>query len=260
MIELLTTTLLVTLAIMLVLWALSLVLRDASIVDPWWGPGFATIAVTAWLLTDGWPDRRLLITAMAVIWGLRLGGYLAWRNLGKGEDYRYRAMREAAGGGFWWKSLFKVFLLQGALMWFISLPLQLSQTATEPGFWTWLDGLGVGLWALGLFFEAVGDWQMARFKGDPANAGKVMNRGLWRYTRHPNYFGDTCVWWGLWLVAAATSIGFWTLLSPLLMTFLIVRVSGVALLEKDMENRRPDYREYVRRTSAFIPMPPRSDG
>lgn len=257
MIALLTTTLAVSLVAMCLLWLLSLGLRDASIVDPWWGPGFGLIAVVAFFLADGWEGRRWLLTGMAVVWGLRLGLFLLWRNHGKGEDYRYRDMRSRSGSSFWWASLFKVFLLQGVMMWIISAPLQLGQMAGTPDFFTWLDGLGLAVWGLGLFFEAVGDWQMARFKADPTNAGEVMDRGLWRYTRHPNYFGDTCVWWGHWLVAAATPLGAFTIFAPALMTFLIVRVSGVALLEEGLEKKKPAYREYVRRTSAFIPMPPK---
>lgn len=242
--------------LMTLLWLASLRLRDASIVDPFWGPGFALIAWVAWLLAEGYGPRQWLLTATATIWGLRLGGYLAWRNAGHGEDFRYGRMREHWGESFPWVSLFTVFGLQGVLMWLISLPLQLGQVADEPARLGWLEAVGALLWFTGFVFEAVGDWQMARFKADPGNRGRVMDRGLWAWTRHPNYFGDALVWWGFGMVAAAAPAARWTLLSPALMTFLLLKVSGVALLEKDIAERRTGYRAYVARTSAFFPWPP----
>ncbi len=248
---------------MVLLWLVSLAARDASIVDIFWGPGFVLVAWTvfAWVtahdLPDGGGARRLLLAALVTVWGLRLGIYLGRRNLGKGEDYRYVAMREKARGRFWIISLGKVFLLQGLLMWVVSLPLQGGQLPSTP------DGLGplalagAAVWAIGLFFESLGDWQLARFKSDPANRGRVMDRGLWRYTRHPNYFGDFLVWWGLYLVALEGHGTWWTVAGPLLMSFLLLRVSGVAMLEKTIATRRPGYEQYVRRTSAFFPLPPR---
>ncbi len=244
-------------ALMALLWLLSLALGDASIVDIAWGPGFALVGLVGAAIGSGAPARRWLVAALAVLWGVRLGAYLAWRNHGRGEDWRYRAMRAHHGDAFRWKSAYIVFGLQGALMWFISLPLQAAAAAPTPASLGPLDALGLALFALGFCFEAVGDWQLARWKADPANAGRVMDQGLWRYTRHPNYFGDACVWWGLYAIAAATLGGWLTLLSPTLMTFLLLRVSGVALLERGLSKRRPDYADYVRRTSAFIPLPPR---
>lgn len=247
----------------LLLWLVSLARRDASIVDIFWGPGFALTAwaVFAWVsahdLPSGGTARRLLLVSLVTVWGLRLGLYLARRNLGKGEDYRYVAMRQKAGRSFWIVSLFKVFLLQGILMWVVSWPVQGGQLPSTP------DGLGplafggLALWAVGLFFEAVGDWQLARFKADPVNRGRVMDRGLWRYTRHPNYFGDFCVWWGLYLVALEGAGTWWTVLGPAVMTFLLLKGSGVAVLEKTIGSRRPGYEEYARRTSAFFPLPRR---
>jgi steroid 5-alpha reductase family enzyme len=250
-------TLALSAAAMLALWLLSLALRDASIVDIWWGPGFAVIAGTCWWLGDGGDAaRRALSTAIAALWGLRLGGYLAWRNWGRGEDPRYQAMRRHWGARFALASLVTVFGLQGVLMWFVSLPIQ-AVHVSPGGPLGALDAAGVLLAALGLFFEAVGDAQLARFRADPANRGRVMDRGLWRYTRHPNYFGDCCVWWGLYAIAAATPLGVWTIASPLLMTFLLLRVSGVALLERSIGKRRPDYAAYAARTSSFVPRPPR---
>ena len=193
---------------------------------------------------------------MTSVWGVRLAGYLAWRNHGKGEDFRYRAMRKHWGARFPLVSLVTVFVLQGVLMWVVSLGVQLSQTATEPSVGA-LAAVGVAVWAVGLFFEAVGDAQLARFKADPANKGAVMDRGLWRYTRHPNYFGDFCVWWGFGLISLAAPWGWLALLGPVLMSVLLLRVSGVAMLEKTIGSRRPGYAEYVRRTSAFFPRPPK---
>jgi len=246
-----------TLSAQLLLWLVSLRLRDVSIVDIYWGPGFAQIAIITAALAGGYPWRKLTLTLLTVLWGLRLGLYLFWRNAGHGEDYRYQAMRRHHGARFPPVSLATVFGLQGALMWAVSLPVQFGQLSADPTRLTWLDAAGLALWAVGITCEAVGDWQLARFKADPANAGAVMDRGLWRYTRHPNYFGDACVWWGLWLIAAAGG-AWWTVLSPALMTFLLMKVSGVAMLERTIGKRRPGYAEYIARTSAFVPWFPKS--
>ena len=245
-----------TMAMMVVLWLISLAIRNASIVDIFWGAGFAAISLVTFTLTDGHRPRKALITLLAVIWGLRLAIHIGWRNHGKGEDFRYQAMRKRKGDRFAFASLYSVFGLQGILMWVISLPLQVAQLSPEPLRLTWLDFLGAALWLIGLCFEAVGDWQLARFKADPGNKGKVMDRGLWGYTRHPNYFGDALLWWGLFLIALATG-GWWTVISPIIMTILLMKVSGVALPEKTLVKTRPEYRDYVRRTSAFFPLPPR---
>ena len=256
--QLLMTNLAVIFAAMLALWALSVALGDASIVDIWWGPGFAVVAVASHRMAA---PGNTLITALTVVWGLRLGIYLLVRNAGKGEDPRYQAMRryhEQHGRSFALVSLLTVFGLQGLLQWFISLPIQLAQHAGTPALSSWPVAVGTSLWTVGLFFETVGDFQLARFKKDTASAGQVMDRGLWRYTRHPNYFGDFCVWWGLYLVALG-SPGTWISIgSPLVMGFLLMRVSGVPMLERTIGRRRPGYAEYIRRTSAFFPMPPRS--
>jgi steroid 5-alpha reductase family enzyme len=242
---------------MLVVWSVSLVRRDASVVDVWWGPGFLWIALVALALAGEAHPRRSLIVAMTALWGLRLGLYLAWRNHGAGEDPRYGAMRRRWGARFAWVSLGTVFALQGVLQWLVSAPIQLAVFAPGPAVLGALDAAGVGLFAIGLGFETVGDLQLARFRADPANAGRVLDHGLWRYTRHPNYFGDCLVWWGIFAVAAATPAGPWTIASPLLMTFLLLRVSGVALLERSLVRTRPAYRDYIERTSAFLPRPPR---
>lgn len=249
----LVSTLLVTAAVLFVLWGVSVMRRDASIIDIYWGPGFAVITAVAFLLSDGAASRSLLLVAIVSIWGLRLGGYLLWRNWGRGEDFRYRAMREQHGPRFPRRSLFTVFGLQGLLMWFVSLPVQVATISPTPGGLGWLDGLGCLLWGVGLLFESIGDLQMARFRADSSNANRVMDRGLWRYTRHPNYFGDFLVWWGFFAIALSVPYGVWTVGSPLLMSFLLLRVSGVPLLEQSLRERRPGYREYVECTPAFFP-------
>jgi steroid 5-alpha reductase family enzyme len=243
------------LACMLALWVVSLRLADASIADLFWGPGFGLVAGLCALLAPPSP-RGLLLAALAGIWGLRLGMHLLARWRGHGEDRRYRAMRAARGPSFPLASLFTVFLLQGALLWVVSLPLQvgIGRGGVRP--LGWLDGVGLALYAAGLAFEAVGDAQLARFLADPSSRGQVMQTGLWRYTRHPNYFGDALLWWGMGLLAAGAG-AWWTLVGPALMTFLLLRVSGVALLERDLAERRPGYADYVARTSAFLPWPPR---
>ena len=243
-------------ALMLMTWLVSLPLRNASIVDLIWGLGFVLVAWAVRLTVDGNSARQWLLVAMVTLWGLRLSAYLTWRNHGNGEDYRYRAMRKHWGGRFWWVSLFTVFVLQGVLMWTVSIGVQLGQVPDTPGLGV-LAALGVVVWAVGLGFEAIGDAQLARFKADPANAGTVMDRGLWRYTRHPNYFGDACVWWGIALVAAESGLGAVGIVGALVMTVLLRRVSGVTLLEKSLKKRRAGYDEYIARTSPFVPRPPR---
>ena len=250
-------TLAATAALMLSVWLLSLAKKDASVVDIFWGLGFALIATVCFAAADGYRPRQRLVAALTVIWGVRLAVYLLWRNWGKGEDFRYAAMRKRHGARFALVSLYMVFGLQGVLMWVVSLPVQVAQFSPLPSRLTWFDALGALLWAIGLLFEAVGDWQLARFTRDPANNGKVMNRGLWRYTRHPNYFGDACVWWGLFLIALATPAGAWTVIGPVLMTGFLMRVSGVPLLERKLVRTRPEYADYVQRTSTFFPWFPK---
>jgi steroid 5-alpha reductase family enzyme len=245
------------LVLLTALWAVSVVAKDSSIVDVFWGSGFVIVAWAAYVLGDGSPDRRLLLVLLVTVWGLRLTAYLARRNLGTPEDYRYAAMRRRHGERWALRSLVLVFWLQGALIWVVSLPVQVAMNDPAPAGLGVLDWIGVGVWVVGLTFEAIGDWQLARFKAEPTNWGKVMDSGLWRYTRHPNYFGECCVWWGFWLIAAGAG-GAWTIFAPLLMTWLLLRVSGVTLLEKDIGERRPGYAEYVRRTNAFIPGPRRA--
>ncbi len=245
-------------AYMTAAWAVSLRLRDASVADVFWGPGFALVAIVSAAVSPP-SARAALLAALTSVWGIRLALHIGLRaRKRKEEDRRYQAMRANWGSRFPVVSLFTVFLLQGALMLVVSLPLQAGAAlgATRP--LSVVDAVGVAVFAVGLAFESVGDAQLARFLADPANRGRVMQTGLWRYTRHPNYFGDALVWWGLGLVGAATG-AWWSLAGPALMTFLLVRVSGVSLLEKDIAGRRPEYVAYVRRTSAFLPLPPGRD-
>jgi len=237
-------------------WLLSVLLKNASIVDIVWGFGFV---VTAWIsrgIGDGDSARQWLLTILTSVWGLRLAGYLLWRNAGHGEDYRYKAMRKHWGPRFPIISLVTVFALQGVLMWIVSLPVQLGQDDATPDIGV-VAYIGVAVFAFGLFFEVVGDAQLARFKANPNSAGKVMDQGLWRYTRHPNYFGDACVWWGLALIAAETGSAAWGFIGAVVMTYLLRRVSGVTLLERSLKKRREGYEDYIARTSPFIPRPPK---
>ena len=239
---------------MLSTWAVSLVLRDASIVDLVWGLGFVVVAWAAFALASD-DTRDWLPPVLCSAWGLRLTAHLARRNVGHGEDPRYAAMRRQHGPRFPLVSLLTVFLLQGVVMWTVSLPLQGAQSSA--GTSLTIQVFGAVVWGVGFVFEAVGDWQLARFKADPANRGRVMDRGLWRYTRHPNYFGDSLVWWGLYGVSFATGSPWWSAVGPLLMTFCLLKFSGVTLLEKSLHDSKPEYAAYVARTSAFVPLPPR---
>jgi steroid 5-alpha reductase family enzyme len=245
------------LALMLGVWGLSLVLKNASIADIFWGLGFVLVAWLTFFFAQGYQGRKVLLTLLTTIWGLRLSLHILRRNWGQGEDRRYQAWRASRGAGFWWASLFSVFLTQGILLWLISLAVQVGQCSLTPAHLTGLDLLGFLVWLTGFTFEAVADWQLSRFKADPANRGRVMKQGLWAYSRHPNYFGESLLWWGLFLIALATPYGWWALISPVLITFLLLKVSGVTLLEKDIVERRPEYREYLETTSAFIPWFPK---
>jgi steroid 5-alpha reductase family enzyme len=242
---------------MTAVWALSVVIRNAGIADTFWGLGFVLVAWITFLGAEGYAGRRVLITLLVTAWGLRLALHIGLRSRGKGEDRRYQAWRRQYGERFWWVSLFTVFLLQGALLWIISLAAQAGQWSPHPDRLMWLDGAGFLLWLVGFFFEAVADHQLAAFKANPANRGRVMSRGLWRYTRHPNYFGECLMWWGIYFITLATPSSLWAIISPLTITFLLLRVSGVTLLERTIVETRPEYREYQERTSAFIPWFPK---
>jgi len=194
----------------------------------------------------------LLVCALVTAWGLRLAGHIAVRNAGGGEDFRYRQWRERSGAAFWWVSLFKVFLLQAVVLWVVSSPLLLAQRPLTGAGWGWLIPAGLVLWAVGFFFEVVSDWQLLAFKRDPANRGRILDRGLWRLSRHPNYFGEAALWWGIGLIAASAG-GPLALIGPALLTFTLVKISGVAMLDRELATRRPGYSEYIARTPAFLP-------
>jgi steroid 5-alpha reductase family enzyme len=246
-------------ALAAIAWPLSVCLRNVAIVDSLWSLMFLLQALA---YATGIPGaglasaspRAMLVLVLVTVWALRLSAHITWRNWGHGEDRRYQAIRARNEPYFAIKSLYLVFLLQAALAWIISLPLlgaMLGNSPIGP-----LDFAGAALWMVGFVFEAGGDWQLAKFRADPANRGKVMERGLWAYTRHPNYFGDCCLWWGFYIIAASAG-AWWSIAGPLLMSTLLMRVSGVRLLEKDIGERRPKYAEYVRRTNAFFPGIPR---
>jgi steroid 5-alpha reductase family enzyme len=246
----------IILGLMALLWLISLRLKNASIVDIFWGAGFVIAAWVYFVLTpEGFILRKLLICILTTIWGMRLSIHILIRNRGKGEDFRYQKWRNENGRRWWWISFFQIFLLQGVLMWIISAPLLASQYRPLPDSLTVFDYLGALIWLIGFFFETAGDMQLARFRANHENKGKVLNTGVWRYTRHPNYFGDSAQWWGYYLIAAGAG-GWWTIFSPILMTLFLIRVSGVALLEKTMGDR-PGYKEYMETTSAFVPWFPR---
>ena len=235
-------------------WLVSLLKRDVSIVDSLWSLMFLLAALVYYAAAEQPGALAQTVLAMTALWALRLAAYITWRNWGEGEDRRYQEIRANNQPGFQYKSLGLVFWLQGVLAWVISVPLLVAiHSGGPPNALAWM---GIALWAVGMVFEAGGDWQLARFKADPANRGRVLDQGLWRYTRHPNYFGNALIWWGFFLTAASVG-GWWTVVAPVLMTLLLLKVSGVALLEKDIGERRPAYRDYIRRTNAFIPGPPR---
>lgn len=253
------------LAGMSLIWALSLVLKDASIIDPVWPVAFFAacwVYVQPTLAGEGMAGeggnlgaRQWFVLGSVGLWTLRLCGYLTWRKWGEPEDRRYTAMR-AGQPRFWIRSLFMIFWLQAVLAWIISLPM-FGALAGPGGPWGVLDSLALVLFAIGFLFEALGDWQLLRFKHDPKNRGQVMDRGLWRYTRHPNYFGNFCMNWA-WYLAACAVGAWWSLPGPLLISFLLLKFSGVTMLEKDIAERRPGYVEYIRRTNTFFPGPRRA--
>ena len=243
----------------LALWLVSLAIRKVGFVDAFWGGAMAVLALASFMQLERRGDLAILICGMTVLWGARLAVHLLRRFLRSGEDERYRKL--LSGERFWSGSLVKVFLLQSVLILLVSSPAQVGILAAggAPGLPP-LALAGLALWLVGVVFEWVGDWQLARFKADPANEGKVMDKGLWRYTRHPNYFGDACVWWGIWLACAATGWpnALWTVAGPVFLTFTLTRWSGAAMTEKGMRAKYGDaFADYVRRTPAFVPGPPR---
>ena len=252
----------ILLGVVLILWAIAVQIRDVSFIDSFWGAGMALLALVSWRQLAAPGYLATLLLAMTAIWGLRLAIYLfiRWRREGPDQRYERILRKNREKGGWAMAALFKVFLAQGVLLYIVSSPAQYG--ILEAGTGQQISGLaliGFALWCVGIFFEWVGDWQLARFKSDPANEGEVMDRGLWRWTRHPNYFGDACVWWGICIAAA--SAGWWvaaaTIVGPIFLTFTLMKWSGAALLEKGMEKSRPGYAEYKRRVSPFFPRPPK---
>jgi steroid 5-alpha reductase family enzyme len=240
------------------LWLMSLRLKDVSFIDAWWALGLVVIAGVSFMNSPPGAPHAILLAALCAIWGLRLGLYLLWRWRQNGPDRRYvkiLARSQQQGWSFAAASFLFVFALQAPLQFIVSLPVQLGQLAHQP-----LGPLayaGAALAVFGIAFESIGDWQLTRFRANPANQGKVLDTGLWRYTRHPNYFGDACVWWGLWLIAADAGFGAWTLPGPVLITYLLTSLSGVPTVENHLKRSRRDYDAYVARTSGFIPLPPK---
>jgi len=244
-------------SMMTILWIVSVAIKNVSIVDIFWGFGFVLTSVFYFIKTDGYEPRKIILMSLVAIWGLRLSVYLACRNIGKGEDFRYKEFRRKYGENrYWWVSFFQTFLLQGVLMWLISVPLLGAQFYSQNNQLGILDYAGIAFWLFGFSFEAGGDFQLAVFKANPLNKGKVLNTGFWRYTRHPNYFGDASAWWGYGLICIAAG-SYVPVLGSILMTALIIKVSGVALLEKSLKDTKPQYREYIEKTSAFLPWFPK---
>lgn len=238
------------------LWfVVSLVKKRNDVADVAWGLGFVLLAWVSFYFFGDAGVRGLLVNVLVSIWGLRLAWHIYTRNKGKAEDYRYLAWRKEWGQWFYLRSYAQVYLLQGFLLFLIVLPVLVINRSTGSAL-GWLDLLGVAVWLVGFYFEVVGDAQLARFIKDPENKGKLMQSGLWAYTRHPNYFGEVTQWWGLWLIALSVPSGVFSIIGPLTITFLILKVSGIPLLEKKME-KNPDFADYKRRVSMFIPLPRR---
>lgn len=248
---------LIILVLVTLLWIISVGLTNASIVDLFWGTGFAVVNAFYAFASGDLSPRKIVLLTLVTIWGLRLSIYLAIRNIGKGEDFRYQEFRRKYGAQrYWWISFFQVFLLQGILIMLVSLPLASAHIHSQSDGLNWIDYAGILVWTVGFIFEAGGDFQLARFKKNPANKGKVLDKGFWKYTRHPNYFGDSSVWWAYALFSIAAG-SYWPIAGSVLMTLLIIKVSGVALLEKTLSSKKPEYQEYIRKTSAFIPWVPK---
>ena len=252
-------------AAILLLWAYSLRVRDVSFIDAFWAFGMVVLAWSSWLMTIDPTDRADLLVALVTLWGLRLTIHLFSRWRTQGEDPRYKKIManvmEKKGWSWSKTSLLSVFLTQAPLLFITCLPAQLGIWASDAGSFTFglMAGVGTAVALIGIGFETIGDWQLNRFRADPANKGKVLDTGLWRYTRHPNYFGDACTWWGIWLIAAETGLAGWiSVIGPLFLTFTLTRWSGKPMLEHGLRKSRPDYVDYVRRTSGFFPLPPKA--
>jgi steroid 5-alpha reductase family enzyme len=258
--QLLIANLLLSLALFVFLWLVNLALKDPSFVDGWWALGMVVLAAQSFFFVGQGGKHAIALTVICGLWGIRLGSYLLWRWRSHGPDRRYVAMMAMAkterGWGYGVASLLLVFAIQMPLQFIVALPVQLGQVGPDTPLGRAALG-GIALALFGILFESVGDFQLARFKADPSNAGKVMQTGLWRFTRHPNYFGDACTWWGLYLIAADHGLGVWSAPGPVLLTVLLTRWSGVPTIEGRMRRKKPDYDAYVERTSGFIPWFPR---
>jgi steroid 5-alpha reductase family enzyme len=240
---------------MSLIFILAWIKKDNSIVDIAWGIGFILVAMLTFFLETAFVTRHVLATALILIWGARLATYIAIRNRGRGEDFRYAQWRKDWGKWFFFRSFFQIYMLQGFLLLIISYPVMLINHSNEAGI-EFLDILGLIIWLEGFFFEAMGDHQLSRFKRKAKNKGKIMTQGLWRYTRHPNYFGETAMWWGIFLIALSVKNGWTAIVSPLLITFLLLKVSGITMLEKKYVGNK-EFEEYAKRTSAFLPWFPK---
>ncbi len=242
------------------LWLICLKPKDVTPVDSFWAFGMVVMAISSFIFATGDPQRKLLLLALTAVWGVRLGSYMLWRWRDHGSDRRYVALlgkaQERRGWSFAKASALLVFATQAPLLFIVCLPAQLGQVDNAPPIGT-LGIIGACVCLFGVLFETVGDLQLVRFKRDPANKGQVMDRGLWRYTRHPNYFGDACAWWGIWLVAAETSTGIWSMIGPMLLTWTLMKWSGAPTIEGKMSRTKPGYADYVRRTSGFVPWFPK---
>jgi len=248
---------LVILICIILLWILSVYLKNASIVDIFWGSGFVIVNAVYFFYQDVVYTRHIILIGLVTLWGLRLSIYLAYRNIGKGEDFRYQEFRRKYGTHrYWWVSFFQVFLLQGVLILIVSLPLLGSNNYTQSNQISWIDYVAILVWIIGFIFESVGDYQLTKFKSNLSNKGKVLNTGLWKYTRHPNYFGDAAIWWGYALFCASSGI-YWPILGSVAMTFLIIKISGVSLLEDSLKDKKPEYQNYMKQTSSFFPWFPK---
>lgn len=245
---------------MTAMFLLAMKLKDNSIVDIAYGLGFVLIGWSGYLVYGSAQPRQLLLLGLVSVWGLRLATHIGSRKrTEKGEDSRYRQWRESWGENFVWRSFLQIFMLQGAVIYLVALPLLLV-IARPGGALGWLDLLGVSIWLLGFLFEAVGDWQLLQFKKNPGNRGKIIQQGLWRLTRHPNYFGEATLWWGIFLIALGSPLGWLAIISPLLINFLLLKVSGIPMLEAKYEGN-PEFAAYKQRTNAFFPwLPKRKEG
>ena len=250
----------VVFAAVILLWLVSIAIRDVSIIDLSFATILTVVATVAFLLGNGAAARKQLILVLVTVWAFRITFFLVKRSWGHGEDPRYTKLRGWVDDerAFIWLSLRKVFLLQGVVIWLVSLPIQVAQVYPLPTALGWPAFAGIALWLMGMFFEVVGDFQLARFRADPEMKGQVLQTGLWKYSRHPNYFGELCIWWGLFLIACDNPAGYLTIIGPIIYTYLIINVTGQRTLEKKLGREKPGYQAYIESTSGLIPMPPRN--